>query len=479
MNKEFDVIVIGAGPAGYVAAIRAAQQGLKTACIEKNMDANNKPILGGTCLNVGCIPSKALLEASHEYAKAKHELGDFGISISDVQIDVTKMQTRKNGVVKKLTDGIGLLFSANKVESIAGSAKILANRQVEVSDANGEKTIYSAKNIIIASGSKPVEIPPIPYTDNLVLDSTGALELQEVPQKLGIVGAGVIGLELGSVWSRLGSQVVAFEAMEDFLATADKDIAKQARKSLEVQGIQILTGTRVLGTQIKENSVLLTYTLADGTEETQEFDKVIVSVGRKPVTENLLSADSGVNLDERGFIFVNKNCETSVSGIYAIGDVVRGPMLAHKASEEAILVVDSIVGEKHSIDYDFIPKVVYTTPEIAWVGLNEQRAKALNLDYKVGTFPFSAVGRALASNSAEGMVKIIADAKTDRILGIHIFGAGAGEMIHQGIMALEFSASAEDVALMCFAHPTLSEAMHEAALAVNNMAIHAVNKSKR
>lgn len=478
MSKEFDLIVIGGGPGGYVAAIRAAQLGLKTACVEKNI-IDGKPVFGGTCLNVGCIPSKALLEASHEYAKAKHELKDFGIKISDVKIDVKKMQERKSEVVKKLTGGISALFDANKITSIAGVAKVLSNRRVEVTGSDGEQEIYSAKNIIIATGSLPVEIPTAPLTDNIILDSTGALEIDEVPKKLGIVGGGVIGLELGSVWQRLGSEVVIFEAMEDFLASADTEIAKATQKILTKQGMQILTATRVMGTKVKNKGVEVTYIDAKGEESKAEFDKLIVSVGRKPFTKNLLASDSGIDLDERGFIYVDDKCETSINGVFAIGDAVRGPMLAHKASEEGVMVVEHINGSTHHINYDHIPNVIYTAPEIAWVGMTEQEAKALGMDYKVGSFPFASIGRAQASNMSEGMVKIVADAKTDRVLGVHILGAGAGEMVHQGVMALEFSASSEDLALMCFAHPTMSEAMHEAALSVDGRAIHGINRKKR
>lgn len=478
MSKEFDVIVIGGGPGGYVAAIRAAQLGFKTACIEKNL-VDGKPVFGGTCLNVGCIPSKALLEASHQYANAKNGLDEFGIKVADVKIDVKKMQKRKSEIVKKLTGGISMLLDANKVTSLAGTGKVLSNRRVEVSDKDGKAEIYSAKNIIIASGSTPVEIPTAPLTKDIILDSTGALEIDSVPKKLGIVGGGVIGLELGSVWQRLGAEVVVFEAMEDFLASADTDIAKGTQKILTKQGMQIHTGTRVMATKVEGKSVEVTYLNAKGEEEKAKFDKLIVSVGRKPFTKNLLASDSGVDLDERGFIYVDDDCQTSISGIYAIGDAVRGPMLAHKASEEGIMVVEKIAGNYHHINYDFIPNVIYTSPEIAWAGMTEQEAKALGMDYKVGNFPFAAIGRAQASNTSEGMVKIIADAKTDRVLGVHILGAGAGEMVHQGVMALEFSASSEDLALMCFAHPTMSEAMHEAALSVNGRAIHGVNRKRR
>ncbi len=478
MSNKFDVVVIGAGPGGYVAAIRAAQLGLKTACIEKWVNKEGKSVLGGTCLNVGCIPSKALLEASHKFHEATHDFDDFGIQAKGVTMDVKKMVGRKDKIVNQLTGGIAMLFKANGVTSFEGTGKLLAGKKVEVVGHNGETQVLEAENIIIASGSVPVEIPPAPLTEGLIVDSTGALDFTETPKRLGVIGGGVIGLELGSVWSRLGSEVTVFEAMDTFLASVDQQIAKEVKKSLTKQGLQIELGARVTATEIKGKEVEVTFADAKG-EHKKVFDKLIVCVGRKPYTQGVLADDSGVTLDERGFIFVDDNCRTSVPGVYAIGDAVRGPMLAHKASDEGVAVADLIAGRKAEVNYDAIPSVIYTFPEVAAVGKTEEELKASNVAYKTGVFPFSAAGRAMTNGSTEGMVKILAHAETDRVLGMHIFGQHAGELIHTGVIALEFASSAEDLALMCFAHPTLSEAVHEAALAVDGHAIHMANRKKR
>lgn len=478
MSDKFDVVVIGAGPGGYVAAIRAAQLGLKTACIEKWVNKDGKTVLGGTCLNVGCIPSKALLEASHKYHEAKHDFDTFGIEAKDVKMDVKKMVGRKDKIVTQLTGGIAMLFKANGVASYEGTGKLLAGKKVEVTGHDGKTQVLEAENVIIASGSVPVEIPPTPLTDDLIVDSTGALDFTETPARLGVIGGGVIGLELGSVWSRLGSEVTVFEAMDTFLSTVDQQIAKEVKKSLTKQGLQIELGARVTASKINGKEVEVTYTDAKG-EHKKVFDKLIVCVGRKPYTKGVLADDSGVSLDERGFIYVDDQCRTSVPGVYAIGDVVRGPMLAHKASEEGVTVADLIAGHKAEMNYDAIPGVIYTFPEVASVGKTEEELKASGVPYKSGVFPFSAIGRAMANNCTEGMVKILAHEETDRVLGMHIFGQNAGEMIHNGVIALEFGSSAEDLALMCFAHPTLSEAVHEAALAVDGHAIHMANRKKR
>lgn len=478
MSDKYDVVVIGAGPGGYVAAIRAAQLGLKTACVEKWLNKEGKPSYGGTCLNVGCIPSKALLEASHKYAEAQHDFADLGIEIPSVKMDVKKMIARKNKIVGNLTQGIGGLFKANGVTPLHGTGKVLNGKKVEVTGHDGSVQVVEAENIIIASGSVPVEIPPTPLTEGLIVDSTGALDFEEVPARLGVIGGGVIGLELGSVWQRLGSDVTVLEAQDTFLATTDQQIAKEAKKILTKQGLKIEVGARVTGSQVNGNEVVVTYVDAKG-EQQVTFDKLIVCVGRRPYSQGLLASDCGVSLDERGFIFVDDQCRTSVPGVYAIGDVVRGPMLAHKASEEGVMVADIIAGHKAQMNYDVIPGVIYTFPEIASVGKTEEQVKADGTEYEVGTFPFTAIGRAMTNGCTDGMVKIITQKSTDRILGMHIIGQNAGEMIHQGVIAMEFGSSAEDLALMCFAHPTLSEAVHEAALAVDGHAIHMPNRKKR
>lgn len=478
MSDKFDVIVIGAGPGGYVAAIRAAQLGLKTACVEKWTGDNGKVVLGGTCLNVGCIPSKALLESSHKYEDAKHEFDVHGIKADGVDIDVEKMMERKSKIVKNLTGGVAMLFKANGVTSIHGTAKVLGGKKVEVTDSNDAVSTYEADNIIIATGSKPIEIPPAPLTEGFIVDSTGALEFEEVPKRVGVIGAGVIGLELGSVWARLGSEVTVLEAQDTFLGAVDQQIAKEALKQFKKQGLDIRLKSMVQGTEVKRNLVYVSYKDAKGDQELK-VDKLIVGVGRTPVTNGLLSADSGINLDERGFIYVDDQCQTDVPGVYAIGDVVRGPMLAHKGSEEGIMVAERIAGQKTQINYDTIPGVIYTHPELAWVGQTEEQLKADGIPYNVGVAPFAASGRAMAANSTAGMVKILAHEETDRILGVHIIGPSASELIAQAVIAMEFGSSAEDLGLTVFAHPTLSESVHEAALAVGGHAIHVANRKKR
>ncbi|WP_017939316.1 dihydrolipoyl dehydrogenase [Zestomonas thermotolerans] len=478
MTQKFDVVVIGAGPGGYVAAIKAAQLGLKTACIEKYQGKDGKVALGGTCLNVGCIPSKALLDSSYKYHEAIEGFKVHGIEAKGVSIDVPAMIARKAQIVKNLTGGIGALFKANGVTLVEGHGKLLANKQVEVTGLDGKTQILEAENVIIASGSKPVEIPPAPVDQDVIVDSTGALEFQSVPKKLGVIGAGVIGLELGSVWARLGAEVTVIEALDKFLPAADEQIAKEALKILSKQGLDIRLGARVTATEVKKKQVTVTFSDANG-EQKMTFDKLIVAVGRRPVTTDLLAADSGVTLDERGYIYVDDYCATSVPGVYAIGDVVRGAMLAHKASEEGVMVAERIAGHKAQMNYDLIPAVIYTHPEIAWVGKTEQQLKAEGVEINVGTFPFAASGRAMAANDTSGFVKVIADAKTDRVLGVHVIGPSAAELVQQGAIAMEFGTSAEDLGMMVFSHPTLSEALHEAALAVNGQAIHIANRKKR
>jgi len=478
MSDKYDVIVIGAGPGGYVAAIRAAQLGMKVACVEKYTGKDGKQALGGTCLNVGCIPSKALLDSSWKFHEAQEGFDIHGIETKGLSIDVKKMIERKDKIVKQFTGGVTALFKANGVTSIEGHGKLLAGKKVEVTDADGKTTVYQAENVILASGSRPIEIPPAPLTDDIIVDSTGALEFTSVPKKLGVIGAGIIGMELGSVWRRLGAEVVVFEALDKFMVAADDQIAKDALKTCTTQGLQIRLGARVTGTEIKRKQVTVSFTDAEG-EQQLTFDKLIVAVGRRAYTENLLAADTGVDMDERGVIFVDDYCTTSVPGVYAVGDVVRGTMLAHKASEEGVMVAERIAGHKTAMNYDLVPAVVYTHPEIAWVGKNEQQLKAEGVEVNVGVFPFAANGRAVAANETGGMVKVIADAKTDRVLGVHVIGPSAAELVQQGAIGMEFGTSAEDLGMMVFSHPTVSEALHEAALAVNGHAIHVANRKKR
>ncbi len=478
MSEKYDVVVIGAGPAGYVASIKAAQLGFKTACIEQWLDEKGKVQLGGTCLNVGCIPSKALLDSSHKYAEARDGLEIHGINVKKPTIDVPVMLARKQKIVDQLTGGIAGLFKHNGVTAISGKGKVLVGAKVEVTNAAGEVMEIEADKIIVAAGSLPVNIPPAPIDNEYIIDSTGALELTEVPGRLGVIGAGVIGLELGSVWRRLGSEVVMLEALDTFLPMMDIQIAKETGKILKKQGLDIRLGARVTKAEVKKGKVEVTYSTADG-EHTESFDKLIVAVGRKPHSEGLFATDSGLTLDERGYIYVNEYCETEAPNVYAVGDVVRGPMLAHKGSEEGVMVVERIAGKQAQMNYDCIPSVIYTHPEIAAVGKTEQELKADGVEYKIGVFPFAASGRALAANDSEGMVKLIAHAETDRILGCHIVGPSAADLVQQVVIAMEFGSSAEDLALTVFSHPALSEAVHEAALAVDGQAIHIANRKKR
>ena len=471
----YDVVVIGSGPAGYVAAIRASQLGLKTICVEESINEDGKLNLGGTCLNVGCIPSKALLDSSHRFYEANKNLAEHGIDIKDMKLNLSAMMKRKDEIVTKLTGGITGLFSANKVESISGRGKVLSKNQVEVVKSDGSLEVIDAKNIIIASGSSPIEIPAAKFGENIV-DSTGALSFEKVPKSLGIVGAGIIGLELGSVWSRLGSKVTVIEAMDTFLPMADPDIAKDSMKEFKKQGLDIKLNSKLTAAKELKNSVKVTYN-DSGNNVEAEFDKLIVAVGRKPNSSNVLSEKLDIKLDN-GFIEVDKFCQTSVDSIWAIGDVVRGPMLAHKGSEEGIMVAERIAEKHAEVNYDLVPSVIYSHPEIAWVGKNETELKSEKIEYKVGKFPFAASGRALAVDQSVGFVKVLSDTKTDTILGVHVFGPAAAEIVQQALISMEFSASAEDIALTMFSHPTVSEAFHEAALASNNQAIHIGNKSR-
>jgi dihydrolipoamide dehydrogenase len=465
MADTFDVIVIGGGPGGYVAAIRAAQLGLKTACIDSYTGKDGKASPGGTCLNVGCIPSKALLDSSKIYHHLQHDYEAHGIRCEKPSIDVQAMLARKDGVVKKLTGGVTQLLKGNKVAFYHGKGRLGAERRVEVTLADSDDTVeLQAANVILASGSVPIEIPNVTFDGEYIVDNVGALDFEEVPKTLGVIGAGVIGLELGSVWNRLGSEVVLLEALPDFLALADRDIAKHAGREFKKQGLD----------EVKKKKVTVTVEDKDG-ESQLTFDRLLVSVGRKAYTEGLLADDSGVKLTERGQIEVDEQSRTSAPGVWAIGDCVRGPMLAHKASEEGIAVAELIAGKPAHIHFDTVPWVVYTDPEIAWVGRNEQELKDAGVDYRTGSFPYAANGRALAGGHGAGLVKMLADAETDEILGVHIFGANASELIAECVVAMEFQGASEDLARIVHAHPTLSEAVHEAALHLDGRAIHRGN----
>jgi len=478
MADKYDVIVIGGGPGGYVAAIRCAQLGFNTACIEKRINKQDEPALGGTCLNVGCIPSKALLDSSWKYHEAQSSLADHGIKLGDVSLDLDAMHKRKDTIVRNLTGGIAQLFKANKVTWLQGSGQLKSGKQVEFTPLEGDAQTLQAENLILAAGAVPVEIPPTPIDQKLIVDSTGALDLPEVPKRLGVIGAGVIGLELGSVWARLGSEVVVLEAVDTFLPTVDQQIAKDARKQFSKQGLDIRLGARVTGSEVKKNQVVVNFTDKDGDQQ-ETFDRLIVAVGRRPYTEGLLSQDAGVSLDERNFVYVDSQCRTDVPGVYAIGDLVRGPALAHKAIEEGVMVAEVIAGEHTQVNYDAVPGVIYTHPEVAWVGKTEEEVKESGEAYKTGAVPFAANGRAMAAGETGGRVKFVADEKTDRILGMHVVGPQASELIQQGVVAMEFGATIEDLQLMVFGHPSLSETVHEAALAVDYKAIHVAQRRRK
>jgi dihydrolipoamide dehydrogenase len=475
MSDTFDVIVIGAGPAGYVAAIRAAQNGLSVACLDNWKNYDGSTAFGGTCLNAGCIPSKALLESSELYHRARAEFARHGISTGEVEMDVATMQKRKAGIVKQLTGGIGALFKANKVTGLQGTGKFLGDGKVQFTPHEGETRELSAGHVVLATGSQPIELPFMPFDGETIVDSWGALEFDAVPARLGVIGAGVIGLELGSVWSRLGAEVTVLEAMDDFLFMADRQVAKDAQRQFKRQGLDIRLGAKVQAAKKGDDGVTLTYEDKKGVQ-TVTVDKVVVAVGRRPYTEGLLGEGTGVELDDRGFIKVDDECRTGVPNVWAAGDVVRGPMLAHKGSEEGVMVADLIAGEVSEVNYDVIPSVIYTAPEIAWVGKTEEQAKESGVPYKVGSFSFAANGRAKGMEQAAGMVKLIASADDDEILGVHIIGPMAGELIGEMVVAMEFQASAEDIQRIIHAHPTLSEAIHEAALSADGRAIHAINK---
>jgi dihydrolipoamide dehydrogenase len=481
MSETYDLIVIGGGPAGYPAAIRASQLGMKTLCIDAWQNHDGSAAFGGTCLNAGCIPSKALLESSELYHRAKHEFAVHGIGVGEVKLDLAKMQERRAAVAKANSGGVKLLFGANKVTGIHGKGKLLGNGQVGYTSLDGSETkTFTAKHILIATGSEPVNLAKIaPFDGDRIIDSWGALELKEVPKRLGIIGAGVIGVELGSVWSRLGAQTVILEALPTFLPMVDQQIAKDALRQFTKQGLDIRLNSKVLGAKVSKNDVTVEYE-TEGQKKTETFDRLIVAVGRRPYTKDLGCEAAGVQLDERGFVKVDTaTYKTSAPGVYAVGDVIGGAMLAHKGIEEGVVLVEQLAGHKTEVNYNAIPSVIYTAPEVAWVGLSEEAAKAAGHEVKVGTSPFAANGRARAMEATAGLIKIVSDVKTDRVLGVHMAGPYVSELLAEAVLAIEYGATTEDIQLTMHAHPTLSEAFHEASLAVDGHAIHSANKPKR
>ena len=473
MAESFDVAVIGAGPGGYTAAIRAAQLGFRVACIDDWKTAEGKPAPGGTCTNVGCIPSKALLQSSENYEHAGHAFAEHGIEVKGLALNLGQMLARKDKVVRQNNDGIVYLFKKNKIAFFNGTGSFAAadgsaGWRIAVSGA-GDQTL-AAKHVIIATGSKPRALPGAPFDNRFILDNEGALALSAVPKTLGVIGAGVIGLEMGSVWRRLGAEVTVLEALPVFLGAADEQVAKEAWKLFAKQGLSIRLGCTISKITVSQN-VAVDYTDAEGKAETATFDRLIVSIGRVPHTAGLNAQSVGLTLDERGFVAVDDQCRTSLPNVWAIGDVVRGPMLAHKAEEEAVAVAERIAGQHGHVDFNTVPWVIYTSPEIAWVGQNEQQLKAAGIAYRTGMFPFMANGRARALGDTRGFVKLLADAKTDRVLGMHAIGPMVSELIAEGVVAMEFGAASEDIARICHAHPSLSEVTREAALAVDKRAL--------
>jgi dihydrolipoamide dehydrogenase len=465
--QSFDVVVIGGGPGGYIAAIRAAQLGLATACVDEWKGADGKPALGGTCTNIGCIPSKALLQSSENFEQAGHHFAEHGVKVKGLELDLAQMLKRKDKVVRQNNDGIAYLFKKNKVAFFHGRGSFgRTPSEVRVGDE-----ALTAKHVIVATGSNARALPGAPFDEKLVLSNDGALAIAEVPKRLGIVGAGVIGLELGSVWRRLGAQVTILEALPAFLGAADEQIAREAAKVFAKQGLEIELGVDISKVGASKKSVTVQYTASDNSSKTLECDKLIVSIGRVANTEGLNASGVGLKLDDKGFVVVDDDCRTSLPNVWAIGDVVRGPMLAHKAEEEGAAVAERIAGKKPHVDFNTVPWVIYTAPEIAWVGKTEQQLKAEGVEYRAGSFPFSANGRARALGESAGLVKFLAHAQTDEILGVHVMGPFAGELIAEAVVAMEFRGSAEDIGMICHAHPTLSEAMKEAALAVDKRAL--------
>jgi dihydrolipoamide dehydrogenase len=474
MAERFDVIVIGAGPAGYIAAVRAAQLGFKVACVEKWKNPRGELALGGTCLNVGCIPSKALLASSEQYENAAHHLGDHGIEVEGIKVDVAKMIARKDGIVTKMTKGIEFLFRKNKITWLKGHGRLTGAQNgfylIEVGGDAGTE-VSEAKNVIIATGSKARHLPGVEVDNLLVCDNEGALAFSDVPERLGVIGAGVIGLELGSVWRRLGAQVTVLEALPDFLAACDEAVSKECWKIFTKQGLKIEMGVKIGEVGRTKKGVSVAYTDAKGGAHVLEVDRLIVSVGRVPNTDGLGLDSIGLKVDERGFIEVDDHCRTALPGVFAIGDVVRGPMLAHKGEDEGVMVAELIAGQKSHVDYNCIPWVIYTSPEIAWVGRTERQLKAEGREYKAGQFPFAVNGRALGTGATDGFVKVLADARTDEILGVHIVASAASDLIAEAAVAMEFKASSEDIGRICHPHPSLSEVMREASLAVDKRAL--------
>ena len=465
-EQNFDLVVIGGGPGGYVAAIRAAQLGLKTACVEK------RDTLGGTCLNVGCIPSKALLEASHKFHDAAHNLGDVGITTGDVKIDVKKLIAKKDEIVSNLTKGISGLLKKNKVANITGSGKFLDKNTLEVTDKEGKKSKISAKNFIIATGSEVTNLPGVDIDEKVIISSTGALELKSVPKKIVVIGAGVIGLEMASVWGRFGAEIEVVEFLDKITPAMDNEVSKQFKRILEKQNFKFRLSTKVTSVKKSKNGAIVEIeSVKNGKIDKIEADIVLVAIGRRPNTENLGLENVGIKLNDRGFI-ENDHLRTNIDNIYVIGDVTTGPMLAHKAEDEGVVAAELIVGQKPHINYDCIPNVIYTYPEVASVGKTEEELKAANIDYKSGKFPMMANSRARATGDEQGFAKILSCAKTDKILGAHIIGREAGNMIHEIVVAMEFGGSSEDIARTCHAHPTYNEAIKEAALGVENRTIH-------
>jgi dihydrolipoamide dehydrogenase len=475
MSDNYDVIVIGAGPAGYPAAIRAGQNKLTVACVDEWRNTDGTYAFGGTCLNAGCIPSKALLESTELYHRAKHEFAQHGIKIGDIKLDLAQMQKRRATIVKTMTNGIASLLKAAGAVGIQGHGRLLPGNSVQVTAPDGSQKTLQAKHVVLASGSTPIRLAAAPHDGKFIVDSWNALEFDSVPRRLGVIGAGVIGLELGSVWSRLGSEVTVLEALPDLLPMVDQTIAREAQRHFKKQGLDIKLGAKVIRATVSGSAVDVVYSTAQG-EHTLQVDKLIVAVGRRPFTQDLLADGTGVELDARGFIQVDEHCRTAAANVWAVGDVVRGPMLAHKGKEEGIMVADLIAGRYGEVNYKVIPSVIYTAPEIAWVGLTEEQVKASGRPYKVGSFPFAASGRARAMEAAQGMAKIVAATDDDEILGVHIVGPLAGELIAEAVLAMEYSASTEDLQRTIHAHPTLSEAVHEAALAADKRAIDAINR---
>ncbi len=475
MSEMYDVIVIGSGPAGYPAAIRAGQHKLKTACVDEWKNFDGSFSFGGTCLNAGCIPSKALLESSELFQRAKDEFAIHGIKLGDIQLDLAAMQKRRANVVKTMTNGINALFKANGVTGVQGHGKLLPGNKVLVTAPDGTEKTLEARHVVLASGSTPIRLKTVPHDGQYIVDSWNALEFDAVPRRLGVIGAGVIGLELGSVWRRLGSEVTILEALDAFLPMVDQTIAKEAQRHFKKQGLDLKLGAKVTRAIVTGEAVDVVYVDAQG-EHTLQVDKLVVAVGRRPFTHDLLADGTGVKVDPRGFIEVDDQCRTGVENVWAVGDVVRGPMLAHKGKEEGVMVADLIAGEFGAVNYKVIPSVIYTAPEIAWVGLTEEQVKASGRAYKVGAFPFAASGRARAMEAGAGMAKIVSAQDDDEVLGVHVIGPMAGELIGEAVLALEYSASTEDIQRTMHAHPTLSEAIHEAALAVDKKMIDGINR---